>query len=551
MALNETSHWLRETAFDIQRAFLPLWEGSKLGATLLVRRVFGRPVNQDDYAKRVRRALERLGITYLKLGQYMAMRLDLLPVEVCRELSRLYEAVSPLEFQEVKQVIETELQGPLEHFFPVFNQEPVAAASVAQVHEARTRSDERVAVKIQRPGIRRVFASDIRNLRRVATLADVLGTFKILSLEKVVEEFAKWTSREFDFLTEGRTADRLRRNATPHEVVPVIYWELTTPKVLTMQFVDGMSLANIISLVDQGREDVVLARLPDLDLPQAGRNMAHASLHQFFVRGFFHGDPHPGNVLILGDNSVAFVDFGIFGALSEYYQEVLAGYIESLSVGNLNAAFRYFSKLSTPTEETDMKAFEREATAGIRRWHEAAQHPASTITDRQMGKYFGEMLSAVRRNRLCMGLDTLLFWRAMSALDYSALSMSSHFDLLHELRVFFRKIRPGPFERLSDVLTDRRFATEVAELTPAIPDYLNNITKDLLGRNVGWTLTVQESLEGHSSDLRATRCMAATLVGVSLTIIGLGGHIDKTLMALVLSLAALLFTFSLAETRQR
>jgi ubiquinone biosynthesis protein len=548
---NQPSPRIRETAFDIQRAIFPLSEAFKLGVALLVRRVFGLPLNQDEYAKRVRRALERLGTTYLKLGQYLAMRPDLLPLEVCKELSGLYEAVSPLEFQEVKTVVETELQGSLEQFFPVFHRNPVAAASVAQVHEAITRSDERVAVKIQRPGIQRIFASDIRNLRRVAALADALMSFKALSLEEVVEEFAGWTSREFDFLTEGRTADRLRHDATAHEVVPIIYWELTTPKVLTMQFVEGMSLANIISLVNQGREDLVLARLPHLDLPQAGRNMAHASLHQFFVRGFFHGDPHPGNVLILGDNSVAFVDFGIFGALSEYYREVLAGYIESLAVGNMNAAFRYFSKLSTPTEETDLKAFEREATASIRRWYEASQHPASTVVERQMGKYFGEMLSAVRRHRLRMGLDTLLFWRAMSALDYSALSMSSHFDLLHELRVFFRKIRPGPFKRLSDVLTDPRFATEVAELTPAIPDYLDNIAKDLSGKDVRWALAVQESFDGHSSDFRVTRCLAAALVGVSLTVVGLGSHIDRTLMFFVLSLAALLFTFSLAEARQR
>lgn len=551
MARNKPSLLLGETAFDIRRAILPLWEAAKLGAALFVRYVFGMPLNNEDYAKRVRRALEKLGITYLKLGQYLAMRLDLLSPEVCQELSRLYETVAPLDFQEVKDVIEVELQGPLDQFFPIFDRKPVAAASVAQVHEARTNSDERVAVKIQRPGIRRIFAADIRNLRRLAALADTLGVAKTLSLEAVVEEFAGWTSREFDFLTEGRTADRLRRNATAHEVVPVIYWELTTPKVLTMQFIDGLSLANIISLVNQGREDLVLARLPNLDHPRAGRNLAYASLHQFFVSGFFHGDPHPGNVLILDDNSVAFIDFGIFGALSEYHREILAGYVESSAVGNTSAAFRYFSKLVTPTEETDLRAFEQEATASIRRWYEASLRPASTLTERNMGKYLGEMLVAVRRHRLRMGFDTLLFWRAMSALDYSALSMSSHFDLLHELRVFFGKIRPGPVKRLSDVLTDRRFATEVAELTPAIPDYLNRIMQDLAATSVRRALAAQESSEGRRSDFRATRCLAAALIGVSLSVVGLGSHFGNTLTVFALSSAALLFTFSLAEARQR
>jgi ubiquinone biosynthesis protein len=427
----------------------------------------------------------------------------------------------------------------------------VAAASVAQVHKARTCSNERVAVKIQRPGIKRIFKADVRNLRRIAALADALSLIRMLSLEEVVDEFANWTSREFDFLTEGRTADRLRHNATAREVVPVIFWELTTPMVLTMQFIDGLSLAQIISLVREGREDLVLGRLPDLDLQQASHNMAHASLHQIFVCGFFHGDPHPGNVLALGDNSIAFVDFGTFGVLSDYYREVLAGYIGSLGVGNMKEAFRYFSKLSTPTEWTDFRAFEREATASITRWYEASKRPTSTFTDRHMGKYFGELLGAVRRNHLRMGLDTLLFWRAMSALDYSALSMSSHFDLLYELRIFFKQIRPNHVERLLNVITDRRFQLDVAELTPTMPDVLDNIMRSLVREDVRHLLIAQEATESHRSDLLTTRCVTAVMVGVSLTVVGLGSHISMALLVFFLSGATLLFIFSLAMARPR
>src|SRR5215213_333853 len=548
MSLNKSFPLLRDTALDNQHALLPLLETSKLGTILLARYVRGLP---SDYPKLIRRAVEKLGLTYLKLGQYLAMRLDLLPEELCLELSHLYEAASPLDFQEVKAVIETELGGPLAQFFLEFDQEPVAAASVAQVHEARTCSDERVAVKVQRPGVSRIFASDVRDLRRAAALADVFGIFGASSVLEVVEEFARWTSRELDFLTEGRTADRLRHNATAHEVVPVIYWGLTTPRVLTMQFIDGMSLAQMISLVREGREDLVLARLPSLDLEQTGHNMAHASLHQVFVRGFFHGDPHPGNVLILNDNSVAFVDFGIFGMLTEHYKEVLTGYIESIAVGNITEAFRFFSKLTIPTEQTDFRAFEREAMAGIRGWYEASKRPTSTLKDRQMGKYFGEMLGAVRRHRLRMGIDTLLFWRAMSALDYSALSMSSHFDLLRELRIFFKQIRPGTVDRLMNVLTDRRFETDLAELTTRMPGYVSDAFKSLLDRAVIRPLVVRESRETYPSDLTSTRCLAAALVGLSLTVAALGSHIGTTLLLSMLSAAAIFFSLSLIEARLR
>lgn len=551
MASNKLPLWIRETSLDIQRAILPLWAAFRLGAAPLVRYILGLPAKDNDIPKRMRHALERLGLTYLKLGQYLAMRRDLLPEKVCQELSQLYEDVSPLKYQEVKEVVETELQGPLAQFFSSFDPEPVAAASVAQVHEARTHFNERVAIKVQRPGLEPIFAADIRNLRRVAALADAAGLLGTLSLREVVEEFAKWTARELDFLMEGRTADRLRQNATAHEVVPIVYWDLTTRKVLTMEFIDGLSLAQIISLVDQGREDEVLARLPNLDLIETGHNMAHAALHQLFVCGFFHGDPHPGNVIILDHNEVAFVDFGIFGELSENQREILSGYIETLALGNLNEALRYFLKLTTPTEETDIRAFEQEAIARIRGWYEASRDPTSTFKDRHMGKYFGELLGVIRRHRMRIGADTLLFWRAMSALDYSALSMSRHFDLLQELRVFFEQIRPGPIERLIKVITNRQFLTDVAELSPAMPDYLNKIINLLSREDSRWALIVRESLENNSSDLLATRCVAAALVGVSLTVVGLGSNIDLTLLLVVLSLAAFLLTFSVMKANPR
>jgi ubiquinone biosynthesis protein len=551
MGSNKLPLWIRETSLDIQRAILPLWVVLRVGGVPVVRYILGLPTKDNGLQKRMRHALERLGLTYLKLGQYLAMRRDLLPEDVCQELSQLYEDVSPLTFEEVRAVVETELQGPLAKFFPFFNQKPVAAASVAQVHEARTCFNERVAVKVQRPGIGPIFAADIRNLRRVAALADASGLLGTLSLREVVEEFAKWTSRELDFLVEGRTADRLRQNATAHEVVPVVYWDFTTRKVLTMEFIDGLSLAQIISLIDQGREGEVLARLPNLDLMETGHNMAHAALHQLFVCGFFHGDPHPGNVIILDHNDIAFVDFGIFGELSEHQREILAGYIETLALGNLNEAIRYFSRLTTPTEETGVRAFERDAMNSMRGWYEASKSPVSTFKDRHMGKYFGELLGVVRRHRLRIGAETLLFWRALSALDYSALSMSRHFDLLHELRVFFEQIRPGPLERLIKVLTSQRFLTDVADLSPAMPRYVKNIMNRLAEEESKWALMVRESLEINPSDLLATRCVVAALVGVSLTVVGLGSNIDLTLLLVVIALGAFLLTFSLMKASPR
>ena len=201
---------------DIYRSMLLFWVILKFSIGPVVRYMLRLSQRGPSYAVRIRLAMEELGMTYLKLGQFLAMRFDLLPIEVCRELNRLFEDVPPMAFEEVRSVVESELQGPLESFFPVFNRESIAAASVAQVHEAQTRTNERVAVKIQRPGIERIFAADMRNLRRIAVLADALNLLGTLSMTEGVDEFANYTRREMDFITEGKTADRLGENITPN-----------------------------------------------------------------------------------------------------------------------------------------------------------------------------------------------------------------------------------------------------------------------------------------------------------------------------------------------
>jgi ubiquinone biosynthesis protein len=160
---------------DFERIVRLIWVGSKYGALPLLRWLLGRPPKGPSAGVRLRRAFEELGITYLKLGQFLTMRFDVLPAEVCLELNKLFETVPPMPFPEARRVVETELHAPLETLFLSFERQPIAAASVAQVHEARTTNNERVAVKIQRTNIDRLFAADMRNLRRVARLIDASG----------------------------------------------------------------------------------------------------------------------------------------------------------------------------------------------------------------------------------------------------------------------------------------------------------------------------------------------------------------------------------------
>ncbi len=509
---------------DISRVLLLFWVAARLAWETALGKLHFLPRKHMGPPKMIRLALERLGVTYLKLGQYLATRFDLLPEGLYRELTRLFEDVSPLGFDEVRGVVESELKGPLESVFLKFDSNPIASASVAQVHEARTISGERVAVKVQRPGIERLFMADLRNLARLATLADRLKVFGSLSAIEVVNQFGMWTNRELDFRIEARTAVVMAKYATANEIVPRIFLDLTTARVLTMEFVEGVSLAKIAELLDRGRVDLVRAELPNLDFEKAGRNLAFAALHQLFVTGIFHGDPHPGNILIRNDNQIAFVDFGIFGELTSYEREALAGYIENVALGRINESFHCFEQLTFPSQETDIEQFESEGRAVFRRWYQVSQDSDSPVHERHLGRYTAEIFDVVRRNHVRMSMDTLLFWRTLNALDSSALRLSGHFDLLRQLRNFFEEIRPAFVERLVHALSAELQAPDATSGILAITRH----TRDML------QLAVRGDLTGRSIEKEAqafakrangeTKSMAAAIIAVSLLLLGINSH---------------------------
>ena len=506
---------------DVRRAVWLMFKMFKFATPVLFSYVFKRGTNAINYAEPLRLALEDMGLTYLKLGQYLAMRFDLLPASVCDELSKLFEHVGPITFEEAKKVIEAELGRPLDQAFSEFNEEHLAAGSVAQVHRARTLDGTRVVVKIQRPGIEPILASDMRILGFMADVSDRLKLTGNLLVKDVINEFSFWTWRELDFVSEGEVADRLRASATSHEVVPLVHWDLTTRKVITLDFIEGTSIAEIAKKLDEQGMAQVLKEMPDLDIEEALHNMVRASLHQLFVMGFFHGDPHPGNILILKDNAVSFVDFGIFGELSEYQRELLTNYIESLALGNVVTSFRYYASLAAPSQETNMREFEKQGVEILSRWYHASQDPNTPIADRHLGRVSGEITSVMRRNGVLIGTETLLFWRAISALDSTALRLSKTYDWLDELGRFFKELRPGFGERMIELTTNRGRLMTLAQLSAGINGQLTGILNRLEEHDYDGTLSVDDSCDVQRSERRRTKVLAAAITALSFVILAI------------------------------
>ena len=253
---------LARGALRARRAGELLWTMARYGSSPLLRRVLRLGQASPSGPVRLRLAMEHLGLTYVKLGQYLAMRFDILPPEVCRELGRLFEGVEPMHPQVVSEMITVGLGRPPEQLYASFSPTPTASASVGQVHEARTLDGMKVAVKVQRKGIERVLRADTSNLRALTRLVDAFHVLGALSATELLAQFTTWTFRELDFVLEGRTAEQVGKGALQFEKIPRVRWDLTCPLVLTLEFVEGLSMAQIVAEVEAGARTRWLSLTP-------------------------------------------------------------------------------------------------------------------------------------------------------------------------------------------------------------------------------------------------------------------------------------------------
>src|SRR6185369_16189738 len=260
-------------------------------------------------AERMRLALEELGPTFIKLGQLLSTRPDIVPPAFVREFEKLQDSVPSFSFEELKNQVERELGGSVESFFSEIEPTPLAAASIAQVHRARLITGEAVVIKVRRPGIVELIESDISALLGLAYMAErhISGS-EIYDPVGVVREFARSIRREMDFAREGRTIEKFRDNFSKTEWMyfPQVFWGQTARGVLTLEYMEGVKVSDLGSLDRAG-----------LDRKLIALRGADAFLEMVLTHGFFHGDPHPGNVMILPNNVICLLDYGIVGRLDD------------------------------------------------------------------------------------------------------------------------------------------------------------------------------------------------------------------------------------------
>lgn len=488
------------TAYGI--AILIGWAG---GGLIGIGVAFVRPP-QPEYIglsteERLRLAFQELGPTYVKFGQILATRPDLMPQSFITELKKLQDDVAPFDSETARQLIEDDLGVQMEEAFSEFNRAPLAAASIAQVHKARLKTGEEVVLKIQRPGIKAQIATDLDLLRILAEIAEEsipeIRRFRPVSL---VAEFAKSITKEIDFTNEAHNIQRFARNFKddPEVHVPKVYDHLTSERVLTMEFIHGIKMTS---------EE--MARHPEIDREKVARTGIRFTLTQTFVHGFFHGDPHPGNIFIMEGNRICLIDYGMMGTIDQERIDELLVFLISILTRNTRKMIRLFLRLGLIDEKVDIRGLKGDIDALIERYWSV------DIASIDVGRYIQNLFDVVTRHNIKLPTDLLLMGKALGTIDGVARDIYPELDPVQAIRPYILKVYLRRMRDPSFYLRDYFYAFEEGLLL------LQTIPRDLrliLHRMEQGTLTVRT--EDPNADIRlreegrsANRIAMALVIG--------------------------------------
>jgi ubiquinone biosynthesis protein len=416
-------------------------------------------------AERMRMALEELGPTFVKLGQLLSTRPDVIPVSYADEFAKLQDNVPSFSYEEIREQIRNELGGEIEQFYSSFDQESIAAASIAQVHKARLLSGEEVVVKVRRPGILELIETDIDALMGLALIAERhLPGSDIYDPVGLVKEFTRTIRREMDFSREGHTIEKFSADfaGDPTLYFPKVYWGVTAKGVLTLEYIDGIKVSDLERLERAG-----------LDRRLIGRRGADAFIKMVIEHGFFHGDPHPGNVLILPDNVICLLDYGMVGRLDAELQEYLIDILLAIVKRNVDEVISLLLFSGEITDSLNTKALKRDLSEFIDDYYEVP------LQDIEVGRMLMEFLEIMTTYRIRFQPDLMLLAKALVAIEGMGRKLDPQFDMVAHLRPFMEKAikkRMSPRNALKEI---NSHLMSYVNLTKNLPRDLKEILNSL------------------------------------------------------------------------
>jgi ubiquinone biosynthesis protein len=465
-----------------------------------------------ERGRRLREMFDELGPTFVKFGQLLSTRPDIVPQDIVAELRKLQDDVSPVPFDRVAGVIEAELDLTVEQAFLSFDELPIAAASIGQVHRATLPNGEVVVVKVQRPDAPRQIESDVQLMRSAARFVrDRVRALDFIDAESLVDEFARSIRQELDYLHEARNAEIFRRNfgASEHVVVPRVWWRYTTERVLTLEFIEGVQIRDIDVHTRPPEERRVLAY-----------RMTDAWMTMIFRHGFFHGDPHPANILVLEGDRIGLVDFGLAGTLTDEDMSRLTRLFIDAATENVSALPRRLSDLGVryPKERED------ELRAAIEELY--YRYYGARLSDIDPIEVIREGLDLIYSLNLRLPTRFMILDKAIATLGGVSVELYPDFNVFEVARPYARMLMA---DRFSPRRISMRAQKELRELSGIALDLPRQVS-DVLTELRDGEMEVKISNPGID-DLAHHMDVSVNRIAVALVI--LGGLIGSSLVGVL------------------
>jgi ubiquinone biosynthesis protein len=468
---------------------------------------------------RLREILERRGPIGVKAGQFLALRPDLLPEEYSAELLHLVDEVPPFPWGQARKIIAEDLAGADDAVLAWINPIPLAAGSIAQLHEARAHSGAALAIKVLRPDARAQVARELPGVRRVARVLQLAGVLRGMSADDLVGEFSRWLNEELDARRELRNVQRLFALNTPGDavVVPEPWPELSGDVVVTTDLLSGVPFTDLLRAVRADGEERIAEM--GLDGAELASRLLWGLLRQIFVDRVFHADPHPGNLIALSGNRVGLVDFGLVDELDATTHRALAEYVSSVYVLDPDRMARGAVDLLVPGRNANPEAFHEDFVAAARTWIESRGTAGAPGGKTPVGRLLVTALAVARDNGYAVPPRLLSIYRTLLTGESVAAQLSPTTSLDSVGRSFFVEMRiRSALDSLDPERTMSR-AVEGLALARDAPGALNRILGDLAEDRFVLPVRTSATPEDRRQEDRRTRLVAACLLIVALSVL--------------------------------
>ena len=497
-----------ETQIDTKERFNEIYKVAKkhnLGKLFLTssKRTKNGKYDEELDSSALRLTMEELGPAFIKLGQILCTRPDLVGVEMAEDLKKLRDNTPTTPFTEMKKVIETTLGKPLEEIYSEFDETPLGSASIGQVYKATLKTTgEKVAVKVQKPGVYDVVAADVKIMEEIAITSDkYITSVKTYNLPAIVKEFERSIFKELDYMEEVMNMQKVTHNFENEDYIkiPKVYTDYCSDKVITMELIDGIEVTELFDKQIEGIDNKTIANYG-----------VRSYFKQVILDGFFHADPHPGNMFITKDAKVCYIDFGMMGILSDDFRRDLARLILLLLDGNTNNLIKQLIHMKVITPEHDTEELRMDIQDLLGRYMGAELN--------QMNGILEKLMNTMIKHNVILPREFVMIGRGLALIEDTGSKLDPEFNAAEEVQNLSYLIVAQRFDPKNIAAGSLNYVMDIENLLKDLPDRinstLNKVEKGEIEVNLNHT-----GLDTFKNQISVSLILSALIIGSSLAIL--------------------------------